>query len=414
LTDAGCTTEVHHINGEGEDAGVVYSEMQGVQNTQESLMNEAANKMLYQEGIGFRYETGGMMDALRVLTADRIRQFHKDMYCPQNLCVIIIGEVEEKELLTILDKFEKEHFNTDYQIDTKWKRPWVDSENVIPLTESKVATVEFPDRDESTGEVMLAFLGPDCMDTVSATAVEVMSNYLAGSSVSVLEKALVEIEDPWATSVRFYNEDRPNTVLWIQLTAVATEKLEAAKEKLLEVLKDTVAPENKLNFSYITDLIHRDRRQTKFYAETSGHSFSTPIITDHLFGKRDGSQLREDLENLAAYDELLKWDEAKWKEFIRKNLVDNHHVAILGRPSAALKASLEATEKQRIADRVAKLGEKGLKELQQKLDDAKAQNDKEIPPQEISKFVVPGVDSIHFIDTNTVRAGLALKSDGRP
>ncbi|KAI5818547.1 Metalloenzyme, LuxS/M16 peptidase-like protein [Pyronema omphalodes] len=414
LKDAGCITEVHHINGEGEDAGVVYSEMQGVQNTQESLMNEAANKLLYQEGIGFRYETGGMMDALRELTADRIRQFHKEMYRPQNLCVIIIGEVDEKELVTILDKFEKEHFSADYQLDTKWKRPWVDSEKVIPLTESKVATVEFPDTDESTGEIMVAFLGPDCMDPVSATAVEVMCNYLAGSSVSVLEKALVEIEDPWATSVRFYNEDRPNTVLWIQLTAVSTGKLEAAKEKLLEVLKDTVAPENKLNFSYITDLIHRDRRQTKFYAETSGHSFSTPIITDHLFGKRDGSQLRKDLENLNAYDELLEWDEAKWKDFIRKNLVDNHHVAILGRPSAALKASLEATEKQRIEDRVAKLGEKGLKELQQKLDNAKAENDKEIPPQEISKFVVPGVDSIHFIDTNTARAGLALKSDGRP
>lgn len=28
LTDSGCYTEVHHINGKGEDAGVVYSEMQ--------------------------------------------------------------------------------------------------------------------------------------------------------------------------------------------------------------------------------------------------------------------------------------------------------------------------------------------------------------------------------------------------
>ena len=28
LTDAGYSTEVHHVNGEGEDAGVVYCEMQ--------------------------------------------------------------------------------------------------------------------------------------------------------------------------------------------------------------------------------------------------------------------------------------------------------------------------------------------------------------------------------------------------
>jgi len=32
MTDAGFVTEVHHINGEGEDAGVVYSEMQGREN----------------------------------------------------------------------------------------------------------------------------------------------------------------------------------------------------------------------------------------------------------------------------------------------------------------------------------------------------------------------------------------------
>lgn len=32
MDDAGFVTEVHHINGEGEDAGVVYSEMQGREN----------------------------------------------------------------------------------------------------------------------------------------------------------------------------------------------------------------------------------------------------------------------------------------------------------------------------------------------------------------------------------------------
>ena len=47
LTDAGCYTEVHHIDGTGQDAGVVYSEMQGVQNTQEELMELRARRLLY-------------------------------------------------------------------------------------------------------------------------------------------------------------------------------------------------------------------------------------------------------------------------------------------------------------------------------------------------------------------------------
>lgn len=69
-------------------------------------MNMKAVRKIYQEGVGFRYETGGMMEALRVLTADRIREFHKEMYQPKNLCLVIIGEVVHEELLEILDKFE--------------------------------------------------------------------------------------------------------------------------------------------------------------------------------------------------------------------------------------------------------------------------------------------------------------------
>lgn len=38
LTKAGFTTEVHHIDGQGEDSGVVYSEMQGRENTSGDLM----------------------------------------------------------------------------------------------------------------------------------------------------------------------------------------------------------------------------------------------------------------------------------------------------------------------------------------------------------------------------------------
>jgi Zn-dependent M16 (insulinase) family peptidase len=122
LTDAGCTTEVWHIDGEGQDAGVVYSEMQGVQNTQETLMNEKAVKMLYPDGIGFRYETGGMMEALRVLTADRIRQFHREMYQPKNLCVIIVGEVDHEDLLNVLDKFEDGIVGHVPELDAPWRR----------------------------------------------------------------------------------------------------------------------------------------------------------------------------------------------------------------------------------------------------------------------------------------------------
>ncbi len=145
---------------------VVYSEMQGVQNQPFELMDLQARRLLYPEGIGFRYETGGMMEKLRVLTSDRIREFHREMYQPKNLCLVIIGEVDRENLLQILEEFESTILDKVPALDAPFKRPWVDSKSVPKLTESIIETVKFPEEDESSGELIIGFFGPNCNDPV--------------------------------------------------------------------------------------------------------------------------------------------------------------------------------------------------------------------------------------------------------
>ena len=167
LTDSACYTEVHHVDGTGHDAGVVYSEMQGVENNSDSLMNLKASRLLYPKECGFRYETGGMTEALRVLTTQRIRDFHKNMYQPNNLCVVVVGEADHEDLLRILNEFEESilgHFPS-----VRAKRPWIDSPAVPPLTKTTIYTVEFPEKDESMGEISIAWLGPHCANPVAST-----------------------------------------------------------------------------------------------------------------------------------------------------------------------------------------------------------------------------------------------------
>ena len=168
LTDAGCLTEVHHVDGEGNDAGVVYSEMQGVQNTQSMISDVKANRLMYPEGVGFRYETGGLMENLRVLTADRIRKFHREMYQPKNLCLVIMGEVDHEDLLSIVDDFESTITDIIPKPNAPFKRPWVETSQAPSLEKTIVETLEFPEEDESIGEVMVRFLGPDCNDVLSS------------------------------------------------------------------------------------------------------------------------------------------------------------------------------------------------------------------------------------------------------
>lgn len=164
LTDASCYTEVHHVDGDGNDAGVVYSEMQARENNADLLMFSRAKRLLYPEGVGFRYDTFGVMDSLRVLTADRIRKYHQDVYQPKNLCVIIVGEVEHSHLLYVLENFENTILDSVPKLEAPFPRPWINSKQISPLQRSIIEIVEFPDEDESSGQITISFFGPSYVD----------------------------------------------------------------------------------------------------------------------------------------------------------------------------------------------------------------------------------------------------------
>ncbi|KAL6709688.1 hypothetical protein ACN47E_001116 [Coniothyrium glycines] len=404
LTDAGCYTEVHHIDGKGEDAGVVYSEMQGRENLQGDLMDLQMRRLLYPEGDGFRMETGGLMKALRVLTADRIRQFHKDMYQPKNIRLVLIGEVDHTNLLEVLDKFEDQIVDRVPAFDAPFKRPWVESKRTPPLSQSVVDTIEFPEEDESTGEIQIAFLGPETTDDLGETAINTLLMYLAGSSVSVLVNTLVEKEH-LASMVYFWVKGHYDMVIWWTLSAVETAKLKDVEKRFFEVLEEHAS--KPLDMGYLKDCLHRFQRQTRFASEIGQDEYKDPIIKDHLFGNRDGSDLKDAMATLDVFDKLEKWSEEDWRSYLKKWMVDAHHVSILGKPSRALSEKMKAEEVARVKAQQDKLGEDGLKKLAEKLKAAQDENDKEIPEEIISGIKVPSTESIHFFETTTARSGLA-------
>ncbi|KAJ6172012.1 hypothetical protein N7470_001079 [Penicillium chermesinum] len=163
-----------------------------------------------------------------------------------------------------------------------------------------------------------------------------------------------------------------------------------------------------IDMKYVQECIERQRRTWKFSTENSASSFAEYVITDFLFGKRDGSTMR-DVASLREYDVLEKWTQDDWRGFINKWIADAHHVTILGVPSKSLSEKLKTDEETRVAAQKERLGEKGLKELADKLEKAKAENDKEIPQHILAEFRIPGAESIHFMDTVTARSGAALK-----
>lgn len=70
-------------------------------NSSFSLLHE-----IYPGDCGYRYETGGIMANLRDLHVDKVRQYHRDFYRPDNLCMIITGKVNPADVFKALQPVE--------------------------------------------------------------------------------------------------------------------------------------------------------------------------------------------------------------------------------------------------------------------------------------------------------------------
>ena len=106
-------TEVHHVAGEtGEDAGVVYSEMQSSENQAEEILLFSIMRDLWSEKSPYYYESGGRLEAIRnELTLDKIKIFHQKFYTPKNVAIVLCGGgVNIDEILSLLNRFEQENF----------------------------------------------------------------------------------------------------------------------------------------------------------------------------------------------------------------------------------------------------------------------------------------------------------------
>lgn len=266
-----------------------------------------------------------------------------------------------------------------------------------------VETIEFPEEDLSVGELSIAFFGPKFNDIVDYTALLVLLTYLCGSSASVLENTIVETEK-LASSILYYTDSRPNTVIWLQATGVKTERLEKVEKRIIDLLNEVSS--KPLDMEYLKSCFDREVRQIKFYAEESYSFFSSAILDDYLFGKRDGSTLKT-MQNLDEYKALLKWSESDWRNFLKRWLVDANHISVIGKPSVEMSNRLKEEDKARIAKRKEELGPEGLAKLGKTLDDAKAKNELPIPEEVIQRWSVPSTESIHFIKSTTARAGRA-------
>ncbi|CAG8661582.1 2974_t:CDS:10, partial [Gigaspora rosea] len=370
--------------------------MQGRQNSCDSRVTLQYQRLMYPEGCGYRSETGGLMECLRHLGVEKIRQV-----------------ISHSELFKILDPLD-DRIASKGNLPPR-KRPFVDSAPIALLEKSIQETVEFPDEDESMGQVVIAWLGPTIDKFLDIRALEILyeqvfniSIIIAYSAVSVLQKEFVEIEEPLCTDIDISIHEQTRTAILATFENVPTEELEELVTGLFDVFKRIV--NEGIDMERMKSVIQRDRLKTLDEIEVDPHNvFSGHCIVDHVYGKETGEDLERAIKDLSYYDQMLNFSEGQWIEYLKKYHIDNPHIALLGRPSAKFAKKLIDDEHKRVEKQRETLGPEKLKELEKQLEKAKELNELPIPPQIIENFPVPSVESITFINVITGRN----KSEGK-
>ncbi|KAI8354385.1 Metalloenzyme, LuxS/M16 peptidase-like protein [Mortierella sp. GBAus27b] len=399
ITDAAYYTEVHNINGDGENAGVVYCEMQGRENNASSIMEQRRQRTMYPENIGYRYDTGGLMSCLRSLTAEKIRQYHRDYYRPDNLCLIISGQVDHNKLLEALGPVEERIISKGPL--PPMKRPWVDSPQAPLLSETTKTTVTFPSEDEDMGEVAIHWFGPSVGDFLTFQALDIIQTYLTDSAVAILKKEMVEIEDPYCTSVYFSPSQRIRVEIALGFDSVPTEKLDEVEPKFMSIL-EKIARDG-FDMDRMASVIKREKLKLLDRLETSHLTLAWPCLIHFLYGKKDDSDLAGFTDDFSNLDTVATFDNATWVKYLREYYIDANKVTIIAKPSAAHAAKQTEDEANRIKEQRERLGKEKLEELEKELQKHRAQNDIPVPAEIYDNFPIPDVKGIEMIKVVTGR-----------
>ncbi len=382
--------------------GVVFNEMKGALSSEDSLIEDGMNKLLFPNNC-YRFVSGGDPKKIPELTYEQFTATHKEFYHPTNAKIYLDGSVPINKVLTILDEeylSKYEHSGVKHEIAVQKPVPAAELEEYYAIGEDM-------DTKGMTHAAACKLLC-DFTDRKAIYAVMILSSYLTGSNEAPLKQAILQnglgedvslsvmdgIAQPYVF-LRVYNTDRDKCD---EIKRVISDTIE-------KVLKDGLDKEE------LEAAINRMEFNTREGEEPQGLLRNINALSSWLYGGEPemyllNDELFEDLRNAIDtdyYDKLLR--------FV---LLDKENTCWLYLLPSKTKGAEDAEEERgRLAAVKASLSEQDYKKIVEENDSLlKWQSDPD-SPEALATLPVLSIDEVDPLPEklgteNTALAGVPV------
>ncbi|CAG0915932.1 unnamed protein product [Notodromas monacha] len=392
LQDSSYLTEIHHINGIGDDGGIVYSEMQSIENTAGTMVHHAMKTHMYPGKTGYNVCSGGSLKNLRESCNNvKVKAFHRAFYRPENVWLIVTGHVTAVEVMDAIEPIERKLVK---KVNDPFVRPW--SSNVEDLKKTSDVKVLFPANEEDFGMVEVGWRGPFIKKGVDEIfGLSLLMDYMVDTAISPLRKAFVEMDCPLASRVGTDILDNAASSLIFMFHNVPISKLDLIAPKLMECLKSVKS--STFDMKRMSNILHRTKIDFMLLLESNPSLLLASETIGHMLYGTHINQFRDRLNRMDTIEQLMGKSKKFWVALLRKYFDPAlPHVIVRGCPSIAMKQENASKEASRLNAQKQKLGKAGM-ELKEKLLTKAVKANEVAPDQEILESIpVPSVKGIRF------------------
>ncbi|XP_069360181.1 uncharacterized protein C05D11.1-like [Maniola hyperantus] len=405
LTDEGFITEVHHVNGEGEDAGVVYCNIQLRENNAIPRCELKLLRAMYPNS-GYSAVIDGIMENLRNFTdIIKVRDYHKKFYRAENLTIILTGQIEADDVFKVLATVEDDIITKrKKEVQEEWVKPW---QTIPPPPNYGELREQWPADTEDSGQVLFGWRGPMLTEPTALkelTACAVLLQYLCDTAAAPLQRALVEREDALAGDVSYNLTENVAPLIKIELENVPVDKFEIARDEARNCLKSIIKGDEAIDMERMKRLLRKQLRETMTSLESDPHhTIAFRCIGDALYSQNEDDFISR-MNPHNSLKELLKESSDYWLSLLKKYFSDDL-VTIIGSPSIELQAKIAKDEIKRIEEQRVQLGEEGLAEKGKILDDAIKFNERPPPPGTLASVAVPSCENLKYRNISSWNSG---------